>query len=123
MNVTAIYRRDEAGAWIVELAEEPRCHTFGSTIAKARTMLADVMTLWFDEKPTVTERFEIDPFLDEHLRSALEARAEAEVVTRNAMAATRETAKLLIDKGGLSLRDAGTLLGISHQRVHQLLDS
>jgi hypothetical protein len=36
--------------------------------------------------------------------------------------ATRNAAEVLV-KWGMSLRDAGTLLGVSRQRVHQILES
>ncbi|MDR3361104.1 MAG: hypothetical protein LBO20_10805 [Bifidobacteriaceae bacterium] len=48
------------------------------------------------------------------------ARAEAETAASRAAAVSRETAKALV-REGLPLRDAGYLMGVSHQRAGQLL--
>lgn len=46
--------------------------------------------------------------------------AEVETAQRRAAALRREAVKILLDDGHLSQAEAGTLLGVSHQRVQQL---
>ena len=54
--------------------------------------------------------------------SARRRRERARSAELESAAATREAAQALVDSG-LSYRDAAELLGLSHQRVHQLLRS
>jgi transposase-like protein len=54
--------------------------------------------------------------------SARRRRERARSAEAEAAAATRDAAQALVDSG-LSHRDAAELLGLSHQRVHQLLRS
>ncbi len=57
----------------------------------------------------------------EALRRTLEIRREAERRRESAQAATERTARLLVEELDLSLRDAGDLLGLTRQRVQQLV--
>lgn len=50
-KVTAVFQRDDEGYWLVELAEEPRVHTYGRTLAKARDHIRDATALWFEVAP------------------------------------------------------------------------
>jgi predicted RNase H-like HicB family nuclease len=126
MKVTAVYRYerqpDGGAAWIVELAEEPRCHTFGRTLRAAQRNLREAAAAWYEVDPS---QFEVhdDVRLPAPASRALgrsrtlrdherEAHEQARAATAAAVAALRDV--------GLSERDTGTLLGLSHQRVHQL---
>ena len=44
---TAVYWR-EGSNWLVELAEEPRAHTFARSLAKAEEHIRDATALWFE---------------------------------------------------------------------------
>jgi hypothetical protein len=55
-----------------------------------------------------------------HLARAEELRSQSAKAQAEAAAAVRAAARELHD-GGLTLRDVGQLLGISHQRAHQLV--
>ena len=48
---TAVFERDDDGYWLVELREEPRVHTYGRTLAKAREHIFDATALWFEVAP------------------------------------------------------------------------
>ncbi len=88
-----VFERDDDGYWLVELEEEPRVHTYGRTLAKAREHIVDASALWFEVPP-------------EDLDLVEDIRLPA-----------------LVKDGRLSVRDAADVLGLSHQRVQQLLAS
>lgn len=121
---TAVYDRDEQGMWLVELLEEPRVHTYGRTLAKARANIQDAAALWFATDPG--ELHLVDdlrlpaPVLASAAR-ATQARQDAASAKDAAMAATAEAAVTLVRAGHLSVRDAAEVLGLSHQRVQQLV--
>jgi predicted RNase H-like HicB family nuclease len=125
MTVTAVYRYerqpDGGAAWIVELAEEPRCHTFGRTLRAAQRNIREAAA-WYEVGPSQVE-VDDDVRLPAPASRALgrsrtlrdrerKAHEQARAATAAAVAALRDV--------GLSERDMGTLLGLSHQRVHQL---
>lgn len=117
---TARYERDVDGNWLAELAEEPRIHTWARSLATTRANIREAAELWFD----VDELVVIDEYptwVSSPLDLALPAREEAERVLEAAAAATREAVRELTEKG-LSRRDVADLLGISFQRVQQLVD-
>jgi len=58
----------------------------------------------------------------EHLARSVELAERAEVARAASTAEIRAAARSMHDQG-ISLRDVGALLGISHQRVHQLISA
>jgi hypothetical protein len=56
----------------------------------------------------------------ERLDELTRVQAEAEAAQTAAAERARETARSLVDEFHFSFRDAGVVMGISHQRVHQL---
>jgi predicted RNase H-like HicB family nuclease len=105
MRVTAVYRHEQqpdgSAAWIVELAEEPRCHTFGRTLRAARRNVREAAVAWYEVDPSEVE-------VADDVR--LPAPASRAIGRCQALRAREREAH----------RDASVLLGISHQRVHQL---
>ena len=110
--------------WYGHVAGEPRAHTFGRTIAALHTNLEEVIELWYELEPghyDVIDRLEgLDAATDviDRLGEARQWLADAQDTVNRV---THEAADILVNKEGLSLRDAGNLLGLSHQRVDQLL--
>lgn len=120
---TARLEREKDGQWSVELEEEPRAHTWGMTVDQALTRMREAAALWFN-----TDEDQIDliacPVLPKTtgrtVEAARAARAHARDADRLAVEQTRKAAAALTSRG-ISMRDAAAILGISHQRVHQLL--
>ncbi len=118
---TAIYERDKDGWWVATVKEIRGCHTQGRSIGQARERIREALEL-FDVPKSVTLKDEIrlDERLTAELRGLREKRAEAERLQKESQDQTRRVAARLA-KTGLSVRDVGELLGVSHQRVQQLV--
>jgi predicted RNase H-like HicB family nuclease len=125
-NYTAVFERDEEGFWLVELVEEPRVHTYGRTLAKAREHIRDATALWFEVLPDafiLIEDIGLPKPVKATVDRARKERAKAQAVQAAAAGAPRKAARALVEEGRLSVRDAADVLGLSHQRVQQLLAS
>jgi predicted RNase H-like HicB family nuclease len=121
---TAVFERGREGFWEVELAEEPRVHTFGRTLAKARTHIREAAAVWFDVEEDafeVAEELRLPKPVKDRLARALRGRERAELAKETALSLTREAAEALVRTSHLSTRDAADLLGLSPQRVQQVL--
>jgi predicted RNase H-like HicB family nuclease len=120
------YQRDrESGWWVAQVKEVPATITQGRTIAEARRRIREALALALDDDTAATKAELInDVKLPPDARRAL-ARARAdrkrlEIETRRTRATTAAAVQKLIKSVGLRVRDAGELLGISHQRVQQI---
>jgi predicted RNase H-like HicB family nuclease len=118
----AIFERDESGAWIARIPKVPGCHTHGRTLDQARTRLREALGLWADhaDQVVIDERVRLEPELRAAVERSRRTRDRAEREREHAQRETQAAADALVDNG-VSLRDAGELLGLSHQRVQQLV--
>ena len=118
-----IYERDESGAWLARVPSVRGCHTYGRTLDQARRRIREALSLWVDH----ADRAELveEVRLPRRVRGAINAsrarRLEVEQRRAEAHAATVRAARALVDDCHVGLRDAAELLGLSHQRVQQLL--
>lgn len=122
---TARYRFED-GDWIVEVDEVPQVHTFAKTLAKAQAHIRDALALWLQVEDATTlniaERYEgLPDRLMEDVARANATRAQASELSDRAQQLTASAARSLMVDLGMSGRDAAQLLGVSHQRVHQLV--
>ena len=124
MNVyIARLERDDDGRWSTELEEEPRVHTWGKTVDQALGRMKEAAAMWFDtdeDSITLIPRPILPKTAGQLVEHARLAREAARVADREAIEQTHKAAVALTSRG-ISIRDTAAILGISHQRVHQLL--
>jgi predicted RNase H-like HicB family nuclease/predicted HTH domain antitoxin len=116
------YQRDEAGWWVA-VATEASAQSQARTLEQARERVREALGALLDVAPQaieITDEVRLPPTGRRALALAKKAVQRAANEAERAERATREAVQALIGEG-LSLRDAGTLLGVSRQRVHQIL--
>jgi predicted RNase H-like HicB family nuclease len=124
-SYTVRYERDETGWWVAQVKEAPAAITQGRTIAEARRRIREALGLALDDDAAAKRAKLIDDVklpadAQRALRQARAARARLETESRKAQDSTAKAVRTLLKGMRLSVRDAGDLIGISPQRVHQL---
>ena len=111
---------DSTGWWVTTIpALGPAAVTQSRRLDQATNDIAEVIDLITGESPG---DYTLDLTWDDLSESAAEARrlrAESEELAAEAQRATR-TAVAELREAGMSLRDIGTLTGVSYQRAQQL---
>jgi predicted RNase H-like HicB family nuclease len=118
-----VIERDETGAWIAHVRGVRGCHTYGRTLEQARRRIREALSLWVEDADTaeLLEEIRLPSEARHAIQSSSAARTRAEREREDAQRATTAAAKLLVERQGLGVRDAGELLGLSYQRVQQLV--
>ena len=119
----AVVRRDEDGYWFADFPDIPGCHTQAKTREHLRVRMRDALDLFVPDADTatITEDLRLPGHhLTKLVRKSGELRSRAQDLDRQSRAATSEAANALISSG-FSLRAAAEVLGISYQRVHQVI--
>lgn len=122
-KVRVQYERDEDGWWIASVPSVRGCRTQGRTVDEARRRVREALSLFVDEVDTVElyDDVKLPAAAARALKNYSRLKAIAEKENRRVAAAGRKAVSVL-QQGvlRLSARDAARLLGMSHQRVHQL---
>jgi predicted RNase H-like HicB family nuclease len=120
----AVYERDaDDDAWNVHIQGLDGCQTYGRSLRQAQSRIREALALWLERNPQqLVIRDELPPALSAVADNVARARREAERAGTKAQEETSKAVKRLTDLG-LSRRDAAELLGLSHQRVQQLLEA
>jgi predicted RNase H-like HicB family nuclease len=121
MKYRAVYEREPDGRWTVEVPQVRGCHTYGRTIEQARERIREALDLFVADADTAEIVDEVR--LPAHLMTEVKrARRLREKVSRDQRLMTAAQAKAVMAMRRIRLghRDAGRLLGLSHQRVQQL---
>jgi len=114
----------EGDVWVAEVREVPQAHTYGRTLARTKEHLRDALALFLDvpiDAVDITVHIDGVGEATELVDAAINARQQAERFHEEARQATSRAAIALVRVAKLSFRDAGAALGMSHQRVEQLV--
>ncbi len=117
---TAAVTRDEAGWWVGIVRDLAGVHSQARRLDQLRGRLVEALAAADVRDAEVKLDIKLPKPTLEKVRSAAAARRKAEVASGAAAGAMKEAAKVLT-RSGLSVRDAAELLGLSFQRVHQLV--
>jgi predicted RNase H-like HicB family nuclease len=117
------YERDESGWWMATVRGVRGCHTQGRTVDEARRRIREALELLVDDarKAPIVDDVKLPTAATRAIRAYATLRKKADEEDRRAARAARRAVQVL-RTGNLkmSARDAARLLGLSHQRVHQL---
>ncbi len=122
-SYTVTFERDEEGWWVASVREVAGCHTQGRTIEQARRRVREALALFVDDADDadLVDDVKLPAGARRALAQCEKARRQAKDVAAKAQDLTQEAARVLTADLGLSVRDASALLGLSHQRVQQLV--
>jgi predicted RNase H-like HicB family nuclease len=124
-SYTVRYERDKAGWWVASVLKVRGCHTQGRSINQARTRIREALSLFIANADTVELLDDIKLPLNAQklVRQTIDNRKMVDAANSKFTKTQVKAAEVLIKDLGVSVRDAGEVLGISHQRVAQLLPS
>jgi predicted RNase H-like HicB family nuclease len=121
--VAAVFERDAGGWWVASVPSVAGCHTQGRTLAQARERLKEALAASVEgDLPEVIEKLRLPKDALVVLRDFKSSREAAAGAAERAAALTQRAAVVLTRDVHVSLRDAAELLGLSHQRIAQILE-
>lgn len=117
----ATVEMDEAGWWVGTVRALKGCHSQAKTLPTLRERLKEAIDVAGGAVASDVElELKLPGKATARVRAATEARARADEAGQAAQRLLREAARDLT-AAGVGMRDAGELLGVSFQRVHQLV--
>jgi predicted RNase H-like HicB family nuclease len=121
---TVVAERDRAW-WVITVPELRGVFSQARRLSQVEPMARDAISLLLDvdqDSFDLLVREGLDPEAERVVADAIRAREDAVAQQRVAATKSREAVRAL-ERLGLPQRDIGRLLGLSHQRVAQLLSS
>ena len=118
---TVIYERDDNGLWVAHVKGVAGCHTQGRTIAQARERISEALGLFDEdaEKAVLEDDVRLPGDVRRLITAQRSARSKQKAVEEELRELNVKAARTLTAEVGLSLRDAGELLGASQEAVRQ----
>ena len=122
---TVTYERDEDGWWVAHVKGVKGCHTQGKNIAQARKRIRECLGLFIGnaaDSVILVDEVTLPPDARRILDQIRKSMKMLDEVGKNHRELMRKFAEGVTRKG-YSLQDAGELLDVSRQRVHQILNT
>jgi predicted RNase H-like HicB family nuclease len=112
--------------WFVDVAALPGCHTQARRLDQVEGAVREAIANWLEIEPDAFDVYVVRPKLDDEgldwaVSLATGFRGQAALYERLASLSVRIAALDLV-AAGFPMRDVGSLLGVTHQRVAQLLE-
>jgi predicted RNase H-like HicB family nuclease len=122
MSYKAVYRRDEDGKhWLVKIPTVPGCHSYGRSLSEARQNIREALSLFVKDAQTATIEDDIKlPTAVSGKLSGWQGLVKRLRATQTRVDTTRDELLVALKAQHLGMRDIGELVGVSHQRIHQL---
>jgi hypothetical protein len=117
--------RGTDGWWSIDFTDVPYTYSQSRRLDQIETKARSAIAAQFDVAPDsfdVVITYALPTELQQAVDDTTAIRRQADATAAAAQAALRATASRLSNEGGLSVRDIGVLLGVSHQRVAQVLE-
>lgn len=111
--------------WAIDIPEVKGVFSQARRISEVEPMARDAIATMLDVSPRSFDVV-VKPMLGERLQRVVEAARSSRIVAQEAqMSAAENAARALqfLHRSGLPLRDAGDLLGMSHQRAAQIMNA
>ena len=118
---TATYTHEDDGWWTVRIKEVQGVHSQGRSISQARNRVREALSLFVDDADTaeITDDIKLPPVVRKFVAKVEAVTRDHERSVARVAKAKEQAARKLITT--MSVRDAGAVLGVSHQRVQQLV--
>ena len=123
-KATAVYERDETGIWVVTVPEYPGCITQGRSIHEARLHVREALEALIGVRRAKSIELVDDIRLPNDVLGLVREHKRARAKARQAEAAVSESMRRVtgrLKRLGLSVRDSGELLELSHNAVQKIL--
>lgn len=115
------YRRDPGDdAWLVDVEGMPDVHTFGRTLEEAAVNAREAIAVTVDADESKVELQEHFVVAEVNVEELADLRDRAQELHEIYLSRQRAAALRLAEEG-VSRRDSARMLGVSHQRVQQLV--
>lgn len=112
----------DGGAWHVYVPAVPGCRSHGRSLSEARRNIREALALFDREGAELIEDVHLPKSASKALVRARKTHEALVTLQKAAQDSARASARQLLG-AGLSLRDAGELMGLSHEHVKQLAKS
>jgi predicted RNase H-like HicB family nuclease len=126
MRFTHIVNARRAGSWwAIDVAGLDGVFSQARRLDQVEAMAREAIALYLNvpsDSFEVEIRTTLEPAVSELITKATAAKRRAAAAQAEASNFQHQAARVLVD-GGLTIRDAGKLLDVSHQRIAQLLES
>jgi predicted RNase H-like HicB family nuclease len=109
----------DGGAWHVYVPAVQGCRSHGRSLSEARRNIREALALFDREGAELVEDVRLPKSVSTALARAKKAHDALTTLQKAAQDRARASARQLLAVG-LSLRDAGELMGLSHEHVKQL---